>query len=364
MTIAELIAKYNTVGTGLFRTGQTRGIGSDDMRDFVVDLTTLTDIPVDLSSDFWPLSGAADLTGPVTIDGNNFDLIFGSPNRLGAFEIYSNTDIIVDSAQAISFFSVQDMQFDYNDGLGNISSLFLGNSGGVPSATLGTSDGVNSSSFSFSPDHYHIVLGDAHIHSDGTSIAMEMDDGVDISTLSITPTGIVASIDTDGIDFTNGLNLTDDTNGYSIISDGTRFRILANIGGTSVVDVEPTQVRLSSQGQINLDAILTLGEQTPATITANQNNYTADNLLGITYRLNSDASRNITGWVPGGDSPMIICINTGANDIVFTHEDLNSTASNRFIVPGGGSLTLTAGLSAIWLYDSISTRWRLIGYTG
>lgn len=46
MTIAEFIAKYTDASTGLFKAGQSRGIGSDDMRAFTEDITTLTDIPV------------------------------------------------------------------------------------------------------------------------------------------------------------------------------------------------------------------------------------------------------------------------------------------------------------------------------
>lgn len=46
MTIAEFLAKYASSGSGNFRTGQTRGIGSDDMREFATDISTLSDLNV------------------------------------------------------------------------------------------------------------------------------------------------------------------------------------------------------------------------------------------------------------------------------------------------------------------------------
>lgn len=42
MTISEFLAKYASTGSGNFRTGQIRGIGSDDMREFATDISTLS----------------------------------------------------------------------------------------------------------------------------------------------------------------------------------------------------------------------------------------------------------------------------------------------------------------------------------
>lgn len=38
MNKAAFLAKYNDVSSGLFKTGQSRGIGSDDMRSMIQDL--------------------------------------------------------------------------------------------------------------------------------------------------------------------------------------------------------------------------------------------------------------------------------------------------------------------------------------
>jgi hypothetical protein len=45
MTIAQFLAKYGAAGT-IFQAGQTRGIGSEDMRELIADIVTLSDIPI------------------------------------------------------------------------------------------------------------------------------------------------------------------------------------------------------------------------------------------------------------------------------------------------------------------------------
>lgn len=45
MTTSELSSKYNNASTGLFKTGQNRGIGSDDMRSMITDMiSTFNDV--------------------------------------------------------------------------------------------------------------------------------------------------------------------------------------------------------------------------------------------------------------------------------------------------------------------------------
>lgn len=41
MTIAEFLAEYSSAGSGAFRNGQVRGIGSDDMRAFATAISSL-----------------------------------------------------------------------------------------------------------------------------------------------------------------------------------------------------------------------------------------------------------------------------------------------------------------------------------
>lgn len=98
----------------------------------------------------------------------------------------------------------------------------------------------------------------------------------------------------------------------------------------------------------------------PAQITANQNNYSLG--TGVFVRLDSDASRDITGFSGGSDGRMVILANVGSNDIVIKYDDSNSTAANRIytnVGPSGtGDLTLTADDTATFIYDSTTQRWR------
>lgn len=104
------------------------------------------------------------------------------------------------------------------------------------------------------------------------------------------------------------------------------------------------------------------GVISPAQITANQNNYNPTDLATKTrLRLNTDASRNITGLTAPtspADGSVKIITNVGSFNIVLTDEDALSTAGNRFSM--GASLTLTPGKVAGLIYDNTAQRWRLI----
>ena len=99
------------------------------------------------------------------------------------------------------------------------------------------------------------------------------------------------------------------------------------------------------------------GDISPAQITADQNDYAPTGLASSTaLRLNSDASRTITGITGGADGRVLIIHNVGSFNIVLSNQNGASTAANRFdcirdetIGPGG---------LIILHYDSTSSRWR------
>lgn len=95
----------------------------------------------------------------------------------------------------------------------------------------------------------------------------------------------------------------------------------------------------------------------PAQIVANTNDY-APGRANV-YRLNTDASRNITGLVAGTDGERRTIANVGAQPIVLKHQDAMSTAVNRFLSTSGSDVTLAADEVAEVLYDGTTTRWRL-----
>lgn len=105
-------------------------------------------------------------------------------------------------------------------------------------------------------------------------------------------------------------------------------------------------------------------EDTPAQITADQNNYALT--AGATLvRLSSDAARNITGIVPpslNGASKgglEVTLVNVGSFTITLKNESASSTAANRFIGGGGADTLIVAGGLVRMVYDNTSARWRV-----
>jgi hypothetical protein len=107
---------------------------------------------------------------------------------------------------------------------------------------------------------------------------------------------------------------------------------------------------------IDINGSLALRHTSPAQITANQNDYAIGS--GTAFRLNTDASRNITGMTGGVDGKILIILNVGSFNIVFTNEDANSTAANRITSSTGGNITVVPNGCVVFQYDSTSTRWR------
>jgi hypothetical protein len=98
---------------------------------------------------------------------------------------------------------------------------------------------------------------------------------------------------------------------------------------------------------------------TPAQITANENNY---NTSGVNQlRLDTDASRDITGFANGTNGKTLTIHNIGSNNIVLKHESSSSNANSRMILGNAGAdVTILPNDSVMLAYDVTSSRWRLI----
>jgi hypothetical protein len=119
--------------------------------------------------------------------------------------------------------------------------------------------------------------------------------------------------------------------------------------------------------RFTVGATMKWAENTPATITANQNDYLSGSQLtkeqSPVYRISSDAARNITGLYHGGANwagQVVVLVNVGANDIVLKHQDAASTAAYRFANTTGADITLGADKVAMAWYDNTSLRWRVM----
>ena len=109
-------------------------------------------------------------------------------------------------------------------------------------------------------------------------------------------------------------------------------------------------------GNWQLTSKLFFDADSPAQITANQNNYVPGSK--VVSRLSSDATRSITGIDDGSNSQLRILANVGSNDITLVHESTSSAAENRITSVTASDLTLGPGKLALMVYDSTSTRWR------
>jgi hypothetical protein len=134
------------------------------------------------------------------------------------------------------------------------------------------------------------------------------------------------------------------------------FKIVrVNSGGTGLEAVDPLSIFGTTFG---LSSIIS-----PSQITANQNDYSPTGLSTATVlRLNSDASRDITGLAGGASGRIILIHNVGSQNIVLKDENGSSSAANRFALFADYTLPPDFFL---WLqYDSTSARWRCSGLQG
>ena len=103
-----------------------------------------------------------------------------------------------------------------------------------------------------------------------------------------------------------------------------------------------------------------LNANTPAQITANQNDYDPGDYDFL--QLTSDASRNISGFSNGYDGRRLLVNAYGTTtSIVLLHNSGLSLVQNRIRTPTGLSITLTSAKSAYFLYYNLF--WNLLFYS-
>lgn len=148
---------------------------------------------------------------------------------------------------------------------------------------------------------------------------------------------------------TNELNIGNAIYGTGIIDGATRrIGIGAPAPGTT----------LDVNGSFGLSADLS-----PVSIGASQNNYApAGHDTASVLRLTASAAYNITGLAGGVDGRILTLVNIGANTITLVDESASSTAANRFAL--AGNVALATDQSAVLLYDSTSSRWRVMAVYG
>jgi hypothetical protein len=96
-------------------------------------------------------------------------------------------------------------------------------------------------------------------------------------------------------------------------------------------------------------------ENSPAQITANQNNYIPGNYDVL--RLTSNAAYNITGIANGVKGRKLRIFNVGAYPITLVYESGLSIATNRFKFSSGFNATIAPSSNILIYYDGVQSRW-------
>lgn len=112
----------------------------------------------------------------------------------------------------------------------------------------------------------------------------------------------------------------------------------------------------------NMGATVMLGTTTLATFNSNQNDLALDS--GRTFfRMCASANYDLTGLSDGWHGRYIIVCNVCNGNVRILQESANSSANNRILTGGGGSVTLARDEASLLVYDGISLRWRIVGKT-
>lgn len=166
--------------------------------------------------------------------------------------------------------------------------------------------------------------------------------------------GALSSGATDGFQYISRLDSATNPTGTPTSYNGSSPILLQN-------NTANTQYVL--KGYLNSgwrDLSQSLGETSPAQITADQNNYNPG-AVTMLQRWNTDASRQITGltFTPTQMAGQMhtIC-NVGSQDIVLVHSSVSSTAANRFATTTAANITIVGQQCATAVYDGTTQRWR------
>lgn len=143
-----------------------------------------------------------------------------------------------------------------------------------------------------------------------------------------------------------------------LFADGFTLSTAVSDSGTSTVI--RTAFNLQSElaqlpGALSLDA-----HQTVAAFSSSQNDLAIQSDV-VHVRLSATADVDLTGIVPGYDRRLLILTNGDADETITIKNQATSTAANRFQLPVSADFALLPQSSALFIYDTGSTRWRLIG---
>lgn len=142
--------------------------------------------------------------------------------------------------------------------------------------------------------------------------------------------------------------------GASVISDAyTTFITGSPIQGTNATITRSWALGVA--GSVQTSGSTAFKQTTPTTLASSTNDYAIG--IGTYFRLAASAPVNVTGIAGGVDGRQMIINNVGANNIVFTNEDVLSVAANRITTSTAGNLTIAPKGSITLMYDITNSRW-------
>jgi len=208
------------------------------------------------------------------------------------------------------------------------------------------------------------VDGSGHLSANVRSVAGRTGDvtltGSDVS-------GVVTTLNSLSgvVEIAAGSNITVSAGGttVTIASTASGGGVTSVAGVTGSVTLTAIGLATSTSGQvITLDARPV--RTTPTAITASQNDYNPG--AGDIFRISSGSTNtlNITGLATAAMAQEALFINVSthtSSTIRFQHQNTNSIAAQRIVVPWAGDLNLAPnGGSVVVVRDTTDDRWRTV----
>jgi hypothetical protein len=108
---------------------------------------------------------------------------------------------------------------------------------------------------------------------------------------------------------------------------------------------------------------LTFATTTLSTFTSNVNNLSLDLNRSI-FRVCAQGNMDLTGLSDGINGRFVaLCNVCNTGNLRVMNESAQSTAANRILIGGGGTMSFGFNESVLLVYDGVSQRWRIVGKT-
>lgn len=357
-----------TIATGALDVGVSRsaaGIltvtdGSSGFGDLALTANAATNTPLSITA-------APSQTANLAEFFDNTPTLKGAVNEAGEFEVYNTSGSLVYTMQAfapgntgltIAFASGSNINYDSDVG-GRGPELDCGQSLTILGKRRREDDGDYTQ---LTSDNTTPNLGSEGFYGGWNGDANRIVQGVQQSSSHPANSGVWEHrwFNRGAFNLTFTHEDTGEANGYRRFHNPAEADVILAPDEMVFAPVYNSQIA-GGRRRFMIKPMLSTASIAPAQITANQNDYDPGGRARV-IRLNTDASRNVTGLTFNSDpydGEEHFIINDGSNDLVLTDEDTNSTAAYRFANVTNASITLAAGEMALLIYDGGASRWRV-----